>query len=238
LAGGSGLPAVRDPVKTRRLIYGFSVVLLAALSTQGQGAFQNLNFENANPVIDPNSPYYPYDITTTSALPNWTVTIGSSQPTDITENDPATGSTWVMLCGPNSQFGFVPLAGNYSVLLQGGGTAATAAISQTGLIPPTAQTLLIDVAAFGGQFNVYIGNQSLALTPVATNPNYTEYGAAVSAWAGLKEQLTISVPEFSGNFEFDDITFSPNAVPEPSIGALTAIGGLLIGARKWLARHS
>jgi hypothetical protein len=36
----------------------------------------------------------------------------------------------------------------------------------------------------------------------------------------------------------DDIAFSPTAVtPEPSIFGLTAIGGLLFGARKWFARR-
>ncbi len=202
-----------------------------------QVAFQNLNFEQANPVAAGN-PYPAAYVTAASALPAWTVTIGNSQPFAISENSPALGSTWAMLCGPNSQFGFAPLDGNYSVLLQGGGTAATAAISQTGLIPSTAQTVLVDVAAFGsGPFNISIGNQNLALTPVATDPNYTVYGANVSTWAGLTEQLTISVPEFSGNFEFDDISFSTNSVaPEPSVVALTATGGLLFGARKWFAR--
>jgi hypothetical protein len=38
--------------------------------------------------------------------------------------------------------------------------------------------------------------------------------------------------------ELDDITFSTTAVaPEPNIVALTAIGGLLFGARKWFARR-
>jgi hypothetical protein len=33
------------------------------------------------------------------------------------------------------------------------------------------------------------------------------------------------------------INFSTTEVPEPSIVALSAIGGLLFGARKWLARR-
>jgi hypothetical protein len=123
------------------------------------------------------------------------------------------------------------------VLLQGGSTAATAAISQTGLIPSTVQTLVVDVG--NGEsvpFDIYIGNQSLVLT--ATNPNYTVYEANISAWAGQTEQLTISVPEYFGDCEFDDITFSQIAVsPEPSIVSLTVIGGLFFGARKWFVRR-
>ena len=220
------------------IVVGFNIV--TSLS-EAQGNFQNLDFEQANPVVDPNSPYYPYAVKTASALPGWTVTIGNSQPADITENAPAIGSTWVMLCGPNSHVGFAPLDGNYSVLLQGGGTAATAAITQTGFIPSTAQTLLVDVAAFGsGPFDISIGNQNLTLTTVATDPNYTVYGANVSTWAGQTEQLTISVPEFAGNFEFDDITFSTNAlaVPEPNTLALILMGGLALATRRWRAKRS
>jgi hypothetical protein len=36
----------------------------------------------------------------------------------------------------------------------------------------------------------------------------------------------------------DDISFSTTAVaPEPNVVALSAIGGLVFGARKWLARR-
>src|SRR5580700_2331650 len=97
--------------KPKNLIAAFAVTALAPISAHAQGNFQNLNFEQASPVAVPGTPY----VTAASAFPYWAVTIGGVQQTRVTENDPATGSTWVMLCGPNSQFGFSPLDGNYSV---------------------------------------------------------------------------------------------------------------------------
>jgi hypothetical protein len=49
-----------------------------------------------------------------------------------------------------------------------------------------------------------------------------------------------ALPDYSypNNWMIDDISFSTNAItPEPSIVGLTAIGGLIFGARKWFARR-
>ena len=69
---------------------------------------------------------------------------------------------------------------------------------------------------------------------------HTPYLAQISRQGGHTGQL-----EFTADYEIsdpyivlDDITFSTNSVaPEPSIVALTAIGGLLFGTRKWFARR-
>jgi hypothetical protein len=54
----------------------FSGFVLAVLSAQAQGAFVNLNFEEANSVPIVGSPYYPYALTPASALPSWSGSIG------------------------------------------------------------------------------------------------------------------------------------------------------------------
>jgi hypothetical protein len=76
---------------------------------------------------------------------------------------------------------------------------------------------------------------------VETEPTYTLYGANISAWANDTEPLTFTAMQDNtalNNWEIDDISFSTNAVsPEPNILALTAIGGLLFGARKRFARR-
>jgi hypothetical protein len=212
-----------------------------------QGTFQNLNFEQANPVVVVGSLYYPYGVTAASALPDWTVSYGTVQQTQITENDPSAGSTWVVLIGPGSSGvapgSYYPLAaidGNYSVLLQGGVTASAASISQTGLIPASTQSLLFEADAGSGPLDISIGGQNIPFAAVGTGPNYTLYSANISAWAGDTAQLTFSALEpTSGpglnNWLIDDITFA--AVPEPNILALTTIGGLLFGARQWFARR-
>jgi hypothetical protein len=119
------------------------------------------------------------------------------------------------------------------VLLQGGGSAAAAAISQTGLIPSGTQSLFFEAQppmapAPNGPLNILIGSQAVPYAEVGTGPNYLVYAANISAWAGQTEELTFSDPGFSGNWEIDDISFSPNAVvSEPNPLALTGIGGLL-----------
>jgi hypothetical protein len=67
---------------------------------------------------------------------------------------------------------------------------------------------------------------------VAVGPNYTLYGANISAWAGDTEQLSFSALEDTtsglNNWEINDISFSPTvATPEPNTLVLTGIGSLL-----------
>ena len=233
-------------MKSPKLIAGFAIAHLAALSAQSQVAFTNLNFEQANPVPIVGSPYYPYAVTAASALPYWTVTIGGVQATQVFYNDESLGSPSVSLIGPGHNPNVVPppIDGNYSVLLQGS-FPGSAAISQTGLIPAGTQSLLFeaeqDSPGPAGTLEVLVGNQVVPFAAVGTGPNYTLYGANISAWDGDNEQLTFSALQDNSdlnNWEIDDISFSTTVVsPEPNIVALTAIGGLLFGARKWFARR-
>jgi xanthosine utilization system XapX-like protein len=92
-----------------------------------------------------------------------------------------------------------------------------------------------------GLLDVSVGTQLVPFVAVGTGENYTIYGANIAAWADTSEPITFSaLADFSdpNNWEIDDISFSTNAVasPEPNMVALTAIGGLLFGVRKWFAR--
>jgi len=218
-------------------IHILAVVVLASSDlARAQGTFKNLNFELANP----GSITFSSSLPVSSALPYWTVTIGGVQQTDVGYNAFSTGSPFVSLIGP----GYGPIDGDYSVLLTGS-FPGSAAISQTGVIPAGTQSLLFEAepvaVSFTGPLEVQVGTQSVPITEVGTGPNYTLYGANISAWANDTEQLTFSALQDTttlNNWELDDISFSTNApTPEPSIVALTAIGGLLFGARKWFARR-
>jgi hypothetical protein len=200
--------------------------MLAAVPAQAQGTFQNLDFEQANPMPSGQTGF----ITTSSAFPFWTVTVGGVQETQTTENDPSVGGPFVMLVGPGDAFGFAPIDGYYSVLLQGTFSSSLPAISQTGTIPAGTQSLLFEAQAGAGGLNVEVGTQIVPFAAIGSGPNYTLYGANISAWAGDTEQLTFSAQEFTSqlnNWELDDISFSPQSVPEPSPLALTGVGALL-----------
>jgi hypothetical protein len=130
-------------LKTTKLIAGFSATLLGLLSTHAQGTFENLNFEKARP-ISGGDPYDISAVTAASALPAWTVTIGGVQQTEINLNDPSLGSPAVGLISVADQYGFSPIDGNYSVLLEGSFPTSTPSISQTGVIPTDTQSLLFE----------------------------------------------------------------------------------------------
>ncbi len=216
-------------------IFIASVILFVAAGNGFSQSFINLNFELAKIIPDPDSPYYPYGIATTNALPGWTVLIGGSQVTSISYNDQAVGGTWVSIDATNG----LQISGRDSVFLQGGFypfTAPTAAISQTGLIPISAVSLLFQAQPGPGDLEVSFGNQVLSVFALSTGPNYTLYGADISAFAGQTNALTFSALQnlnaYNG-WRIDNIQFSTQAVPEPSTFALAALGSLLIGFRRW-----
>ena len=222
-------------------IHTLAVVGLASsVVARAQGTFQNLDFEQANIVPIVGSPLYPYAVTVANALPYWSVFYGNVEQSQITFNDPSLGATAVTLYTT----GYPVIEGNYSVLLQGGvtlsrgaETPAAASISQTGLIPAGTQSLLFETELGYELLDVYIGSQNVPLTAVRSGPNYTLYGTDISAWAGQTEQLTFSAPSSGvlNDWLLDDISFS--AVPEPGMVALSAMSGLLFGARKCFARR-
>jgi hypothetical protein len=214
-----------------------AVMFASSVIASAQGTFQDLNFEEANPVYA-GSPYPAYEVTTASALPGWTVYYGTTQEAVVGYNTESLGATQVDLLGAS----YGAIEGNYSVLLQGGiEPSVPATISQYGMIPAATETLFFEAQPGRGTLDVSIGSQIVPFSAVGSGANYTLYGANISAWAGDPELLTFSaLPPVSSdnNWLIDDISFSTNAPsPEPSIVALTAIGGLLFGARKWFARR-
>src|ERR1700677_4846439 len=91
------------------LSFGFFTCL-----TQAQSTFQNLNFEQANPVPIAGSPYYPNAVTAMSAFPYWTVLIGDTPSAQALYNDVFTGTATVDIL--SSPYGVID--GQYSALLQ------------------------------------------------------------------------------------------------------------------------
>jgi hypothetical protein len=215
-------------MKMIKIMISQAASILIVLAGQAQGTFQNLDFEQANPI-----PIFGnYIVTAASALPSWTVIIGGVGQTQVYYNSPSTGAPAVTLLGPPPPTaGYPVIDGNYSVLLQGSFPSSIPSISQTGLIPAGTQNLLFKADAGNGSLGVSIGNENVPFSAIGTGANYTLYAANISAWAGQTEQLTFSALQdtFSiNNWVIDDIAFSPNAVvPEPSTVALTGFGGLL-----------
>lgn len=236
----------------KRLILFSGASLFAALSVQGQVAFQDLDFEAAT--LAPTSGFGG-NVPIASALPGWSGSIGNVQVTQVQQNNFDAGTAVIDIFGPNfaavgQGFGFGEgvIDGNYTVFLQsganpqGGSVGVNVSIWQTGTIPANAQSLEFKAWSFEGIGVLSVSFEGNSLSPVllSSQPNQSgipvnEYGVNIAPYAGQTGQL-----EFTSVFtsqgaswnELDDITFSPNAVPEPSTLALIVMGGAALAARR------
>jgi hypothetical protein len=174
------------------------------------------------------------------SIPYWSATCGPYQ-TGVTLNGYVLDATTVSL-----QTGSL-IDGPNSVLLTSSSfsypSSAVASISQTGLVPSSAQSLsfkVTDILAFQlpttlpGQFFVTMNGENVALQVVSNNGNYTELAGNISNWAGQTAGLSIGVRVPSQQYGYgeiyfqgaiDDISFSPSPVPEPSTIMLSLLAG-------------
>jgi len=151
------------------------------------------------------------------------------------------GGNAISVMDANIGYSLTPIQGSYSVLLFGGGNTVlySAAISQTGLVPSSARTILVDVSswtpdAIPPSF-VTLGGQSIDMVPVEKFATYTRYGGDITPFAGQVAGLNIIEPPAVGVqpslLELDNIMFSSEAIPEPSVFGLSALGAVLLAWR-------
>jgi hypothetical protein len=211
----------------------FSIVLfLANLSNDvlAQGTFQNLDFEMAN------VPSLPFGqeggfVSVGSALPGWSAYVGGIQASSILHNSQTLASAFVGIWGPQSLPGTV-FQGSYAVALgadfdSNPATRRSAAISQTGQIPVGAKS--IRYLAQTASLELSFAGQTIPVASLGGFPDYSIYGADISAYAGQTGELRFTVP-VSGAF-LDFIQFSNQPIPEPSAVVLLGLGALLFGYR-------
>jgi hypothetical protein len=195
-------------------------------------SFVNLNFESAV-IVTNGAPQF--EVVAADAIPGWIADVGGSSQTYIVYNTVSTGATSISILGTSG----VPSAidGAFSIELYGGVTDTAASISQTGLVPASANSLLFEAQPNPGigTLVVSLGGQDLSFVALAAGSNYTLYGAEIpTAFAGQSEPLIFSALTGNNNYwEIDDIQFSSSTVPEPSGLYLIALGTLLFGVRRW-----
>ena len=238
-------------LQTPAWLVGSLALLLSLGGAVGQGSFQNLGFESASIVPIPGDPYARVQFA--PAFPGWTGSEGGVQLGTVLYNSMFLDSSgigildhsWPSTLGISGVTG--PIAGNYSALLQAGiggpglGTPADTTLSQTALVPASAQSL--QFKAWSPEYLsplvplfVTLGGQRLSLTPLASGPNYALYGADIHTLAGQMAELNFTVPASNphtvqNDVFLDSIQFSNLPVPEPGILGLSALGALLLGWR-------
>ena len=209
-----------------------SIILVGGVFALAQGGqaqgFVNLDFESADV-----SGYPPrsMDVPIASALPGWSGFYGNIPVGQVWYDGVSLGGTAISVVDNNVGVpSFGPIDGVYSAWLFGS-YLAPATISQTGLVPTGTKSLQVDIQSEGTPFQVSLGGQSLSMVPLQTFPTFTLYGADISSFGGLTENLAFTSPVGSGfpgvplNFlEVDDIVFSPNAIPEPASWVLLVCG--------------
>jgi hypothetical protein len=238
--------AVAHFMELRRLIW-FAIVFLTFLrSVSGQG-FVNLDFESATLVPVPGDNYN--GVYFAQAFPGWTKTIvGGFYPNALYDGTflDSAGISIIDRSGLYLPGGGGLIQGNYTAILQSGlgviGPSivlADTTLSQTGLVPVGTRSLQFKAyEAFDSQgtFDVTLGGQALSLGTIGYGPNYTLYGADVSAWAGQTAELAFTVPAENPhvNDEYlylDAIQFSTQSIPEPNALSLFSICILILCRR-------
>ena len=216
-------------MKLSKILFLGLALLFAASLAQGQGTFQNLNFESAN-VVGYSPPAL---VPISSALPGWVGYIGNNQVSEVDYNMFNLGAADISLHSSSSRP--LPIAGRYSVLMGGQFNPndvpglPSAAIAQTGQIPADAKSLIFWTGPTGTRVPTFAG-QVIPFVPLQSGPNYIIWGGDISTFAGQTGELHFTVLSGSfGSTYLDNISFSTMSIPEPSIFALTGIGVLLFG---------
>lgn len=133
----------------------------------------------------------------------------------------------------NSIETFLPLAGRYTVVLQAGyypggpiPDLRSAGIAQTGVVPLTTKSLRF-LGDIYGSLGVSLDGNSIQIHALESTPQGTVFGADISSWAGQTTELRFStLGTYANPFTFislDNIQFSPQAIPEPSVAGFVAL---------------
>ena len=221
---------VKNYCPAHRTMKALAFILLSGLmagSGFGQGTFQNLNFESA--VLVPISGN-PTTVQFGPAFPGWTgyFGLGVLSPTfPANYNNINVGSIGLGLLDQNSPFG--GSISNLTAVLQSStlNGSPDLALAQTGMVPGGTLSLRFDATTFNPNFVVSLNGQPLSLSVLQDFGTYKEYGANIASFGGQTAELRFTKLRASGDLYFDNVSFSPIAVPEPRSWALLGLGSVL-----------
>src|SRR6266566_6464735 len=239
---------------TRHKYLVWAAICCCAVAARAQGTFQNLGFESATLVPISGNSSSPVQFG--PAFPGWTGNVGGVQVSAALYNNVFLDSSGIGIIDNGVPFFGSVIQGAYTAILQAGLTSgpggtlqpADTTLSQTGLVPSAAQSLLFraDVYANAGDLVVTIGGQAVSLFPLVRGTNYTLYGADIRAWAGQTAELDFTVIAQRPHMDvytvlLDSIQFSGIAIPEPGMISLSILSALALAwalRGKWPSRPS
>ena len=206
------------------------VLFLLPIGLQAQSSFVNLDFE-ATTVPVYTTVYPPLVLPASQAFPGWTVWENNAVVENVGYN---------ILYGPeqhttlqaNAYWPPNALGGNFAVCFTP--VNVVCALSQSGMVPADARSFRFrTVGSWDAQeFSVSFGGQTLVPLVLWADDYGTrhDFGADISLYAGQTGELRFT--SVAGQTYLDDITFSPNPVPEPGVWVLLGLGALALGHRR------
>jgi hypothetical protein len=219
------------------LFLGFIAFSCPALSAGIlDGTFKNLGFEQAT-IVPQSSVAVPWDalypISSSAALPYWTVTEDTTVCNTMWGQPVALDETSVSLInvGAGTEIGYLSaITGAYSVFMSSNSGAPSgyyksASIAQTGQLASSAKSIHFFVSPNELPVVTLNGNVIPLLTEYDAN-NVKEVAGDISGFAGQTVNLAFTTPQTDNAFELDSISFSTATVPEPVSFALLGAGGL------------
>lgn len=215
-------------------------LIVSALVASNASAqeFINLDFESANlPPLEPGQ-YGGGYVPIADAVPGWTCAIDGAEVTQVLNNNGTVRGPSLSVWGERAIYVGGVLQGGQTVILSaafGDDSGHTTSLSQTGLIPFSAQSLLFRAAPYDageGLFSVFMGGRNLDYFPLSSGSNYTLYGASIpSEFSGTVQSLRFIDASFPGTWHYeklDDIQFTADPIPEPNLMSLVFVGTALM----------
>jgi hypothetical protein len=212
-----------------------AAILQALLTEQcwAQGTFRNLDFGLSQV---PTSTVPNTSVDASIAFPFWTLSGGPIQISSVLYNGMTLGSLSVDLLSPDDPGGNGGIPGDYTAVLQAGFPGSFASIAQTAQIPSGVMSLLfLATPPKLAGWEITIGGRNIPVVEVTAGSRFNEYGANISAFAGMTEELRFTqlfTSGIGGSMWLGQIQFSPVAVPEPCSVGLVSLGALFASRRK------
>ena len=212
------------------------VGVLAVQRVHAQGAFLNLDFEQANlpPGVQPGG-----GVAIARALPGWTGYVGGGPVSVVGYDDRNIDAAGIFVedrLAPSQQI--QPIEGDYSVWLMGSAPPwpqpQTAAIAQVGQIPADAKSIRFSTSFVPTDLpELTFAGQPIPLVELGASTSSITLGGDVTLLAGDTGELRFTAGLGHAGL-LDSIEFSPVAIPEPTAMVLSLLGLLLWKGRRCL----